>query len=57
MGKAFYVEKSLPLLGPFSFNLDSILSSGLYRIYGLLFSLKCKTRNYLKLVFPSPASK
>jgi len=57
LGKAFYVEKSLPLLGPFSFNLDSILSSGLYRIYAILFSLKCKTRRYLKLFFPSTANK
>ena len=55
LGKAFHVEKKLPLLGPFSLNLDSILSSGLYRIYGLIFSLKCKTRRYLKLVFTSSA--
>ena len=57
LGKAFNVEKKLPLIGPLSFSLDSILSSVLYRIYGLLFSLKCKTRNYLKLVLTSPANK
>ncbi len=57
LGKAFKVEKKLPLIGPLSFSLDSILSSVLYRIYALLFSLKCKTRNYLKLVFTSPANK
>ena len=57
LGKAFYVEKNLPLVGPFSLRLDSILSSAVYRIYALLFSIKCKTRNYLKLVLCSPANK
>jgi signal peptidase I len=57
LGKAFYVEKSLPMFGPFSLNLDSMLSSGLYKIYAILISLKCKTRNYLKLVLTFPANK
>ena len=57
LGKAFYVEKRLPLIGPLSFSLDSILSSTVYRIYGLLFSIKDKTKNYLKQVLCSPANK
>ena len=57
LGKAFYVEKSLPLLGTFSFNLDSILCSSLNRLFALVFSIKCKTRNYLKLIFCSLVNK
>ena len=53
LGKAFHVEKSLPLVGSFSVNLESILFTGLNRIYALLFSIKCKTRNRLKLVYSS----
>ena len=56
-GKAFYVEKILPLIGPVSVNLDSMLFDGLYRIYSQLFIIKCKTRNYLKFLFRSPANK
>ena len=50
LGKAFYVEKSLPLLGPFSVNLDSKLCTGLNKVYAHLFSIKCNTRIYLKQV-------
>jgi signal peptidase I len=57
LGKAFYVEKNLPLLGPFSFNLDSILCSILNRIFALIFRIKCKTKNYLKLAFGTPVNK
>jgi signal peptidase I len=57
LGKAFHVEKNLPVLGPLSFNLDSILSLGLYKTYGLLFNIKCKARKYLNLVFTSPTRK
>jgi hypothetical protein len=55
LGKAFYAEKNLPVLGPLSFNLGSILSLGLYKVYGLLFKIKCKARKYLNLVFTSSA--
>ena len=51
LGKAFYVEKNLPLIGPLSFKLDSILCSSLNRIFALVFRIKCKTKNCLKLVF------
>ena len=57
LGKAFYVEKSLPLLGTFSINLDSILCSSLNRVYALLFLIKHKTSNRLKLVLGSLVNK
>ena len=53
LGKAFHVEKNLPLVGPFSVNLDSILCTSLHRVHALLFSIKSNTRNRLKLIYSS----
>jgi hypothetical protein len=55
LGKAFYVEKTLPLVGPLSVNLDSGFCKSLTAVYGLYKKARHKflNRSTLRKLFPS----
>ena len=55
LGKAFYVEKTLPLIGPLSVNLDSEFCKSLTAVYGLYRKARHKflNRSTLRKLFPS----
>jgi len=55
LGKAFYVEKNLPLVGPFSINLNSGFCKSLNVVYGLYRKARHNflNRSTLHKFFPS----
>jgi signal peptidase I len=55
LGKAIYVEKTLPLIGALSVNLDSGFCKSLNAVYGLYRKARQKflNRSTLRKIFPS----